>query len=155
MTNALQTTRPLQYEILDGISAAVFDNFTEQMNYSAAHNADSQGQRIDMTNWATLNLPKSSVPRLNVSGLGGGDPLSAMFRPGLTSFPWLIFAIRPTQRSQRTNAVAGAMRSRVSLQVLTLSVQPSRQMWPTIYTTTIQSRAGCKAAMLMSSLRWM
>ena len=86
VTNALQTPRPLQYEVLDGISAAVFDNFTEQMNYSAAHNADSQGQRIDMTNWATLYLPKSSVPRLNVSGLGGGDPLSAMSRPGFDTF---------------------------------------------------------------------
>ena len=52
------------------------------MNYSAAHNADTQGQRIDMTNWATLYLPLSSAPHVNISALGGGNPLSAMFRPG-------------------------------------------------------------------------
>jgi hypothetical protein len=82
VNDALLTPRPLQYDILDGITACVFDNYTDQMNYSAAHNADTQGQRIDMTNWATLYLPKSSVPEASVSLLGGGNPLTALFRPG-------------------------------------------------------------------------
>eukprot|EP00965_Chrysotila_dentata_P085928 2835330-Pleurochrysis_carterae.AAC.1 len=38
-----------KYDVLDWLSAAVFDNYTEQVNYSAAHNADSQGERLDMS----------------------------------------------------------------------------------------------------------
>lgn len=59
------------YEVVDWVSASVFDNYTEQVNYSAAHNADSQGERLDMTNWATLYLPRSVLPHINLGTLGG------------------------------------------------------------------------------------
>eukprot|EP00965_Chrysotila_dentata_P163328 5394721-Pleurochrysis_carterae.AAC.1 len=55
-----------QYDVLDWVSAAVFNNYTEQVNYSAAHNADSQGERLDMTDWATLYLPLSLLPHINI-----------------------------------------------------------------------------------------
>ena len=94
MTDALKELPPLQYPILDGVTAACFDNFTEQMNYSAAHNADTQGQRIDMTNWATLCLPLSSAPQVNIFNMAGTshksqwgrDPRSAMFKNGFDKF---------------------------------------------------------------------
>eukprot|EP00965_Chrysotila_dentata_P176114 5815402-Pleurochrysis_carterae.AAC.1 len=54
---ALQKDYIPNYKVVDWVSAAVFDNYTEQVNYAAAHNADTQGERLDMTNWATLYLP--------------------------------------------------------------------------------------------------
>lgn len=59
------------YDVVDWVSAAVFDNYTEQVNYSAAHNADSQGERLDMTNWATLYLPRPVLPHINLGRIGG------------------------------------------------------------------------------------
>ena len=59
-----------KYAVVDWVSAAVFDNYTEQVNYSAAHNADTQGERLDMTNWATLYLPKEVLPHINLARLG-------------------------------------------------------------------------------------
>ena len=82
VADALKRPRPLQYPILDHITACVFDNYTEQMNYHALHNADTQGLRIDMTNWATLYLPLSSAPNTNIAALGKGNPLKCMFKPG-------------------------------------------------------------------------
>lgn len=61
------------YPVVDWLSAAVFDNYTEQVNYSAAHNADSQGERLDMTNWATLYLPKKVLPAVNLAAIGDGS----------------------------------------------------------------------------------
>eukprot|EP00965_Chrysotila_dentata_P216935 6189666-Pleurochrysis_carterae.AAC.2 len=45
-----------KYDAVDWISAAVFDNYTKQLNYSAAHNPNTQCERLDTTNWATLYL---------------------------------------------------------------------------------------------------
>eukprot|EP00965_Chrysotila_dentata_P177062 5847891-Pleurochrysis_carterae.AAC.1 len=45
------------YKVVDWVSAAVSDNYTEQVNYSAAHDTDTQGELLDMTSWATLYLP--------------------------------------------------------------------------------------------------
>lgn len=61
------------YAVVDWLSAAVFDNYTEQINYSAAHNADSQGERLDMTNWATLYLPRQILPHINLGVIGAAD----------------------------------------------------------------------------------
>eukprot|EP00962_Isochrysis_galbana_P009201 scaffold2568_cov118-Isochrysis_galbana.AAC.2 len=64
---ALRYDPGCRYPVLDWVSASVFDNYTEQMNYSATHNADTQGRRLDMTNWATLFLPRASLPEDEVS----------------------------------------------------------------------------------------
>eukprot|EP00965_Chrysotila_dentata_P163800 5407735-Pleurochrysis_carterae.AAC.1 len=66
----LQKTYFPKYDVVDWLSAAVFDNYTEQVNYSAAHNADTQGERMDMTNWATLFLPVEVLPHINLARLG-------------------------------------------------------------------------------------
>eukprot|EP00965_Chrysotila_dentata_P244504 6206015-Pleurochrysis_carterae.AAC.8 len=53
------------------LSAAVyFDNYTEQVSYSAAHNADTQGERLDMTNWAKRYVPAHVPPHFNLGRLG-------------------------------------------------------------------------------------
>eukprot|EP00965_Chrysotila_dentata_P157081 5189448-Pleurochrysis_carterae.AAC.1 len=54
------------YDVVDWVSSVVFENYTKQVNYSAAHNADSQGERLDMTNCATLYLPKAVLPHINL-----------------------------------------------------------------------------------------
>ena len=69
------------YEQLDWISAAVFDNYTAQFNYDARHTADTQGERIDMTNWTTIYLPKSTLPHIDLGQLTG-TPLEQTFRHG-------------------------------------------------------------------------
>ena len=58
VTDALAHDPGPPYEVVEWVSAAVFDNNTIQCNYTARHNADTQGQRLDMTNWATLWLPR-------------------------------------------------------------------------------------------------
>ena len=76
------------YPILDYVSACVFDNYTEHFNYSARHNAADQGERIDMTNWASVYLPQATSPYNNLRSLaaGGTDPLQSMFRPHFDKF---------------------------------------------------------------------
>jgi len=70
------------YPVLDFVSAAVFDNYTEQVNYQATHNADTQGERLDMTNWATVWLPRSTLRHISIGDLSGGKRLSVMFKEG-------------------------------------------------------------------------
>eukprot|EP00965_Chrysotila_dentata_P103892 3430678-Pleurochrysis_carterae.AAC.1 len=60
-----------KYDVVDWVSAAVFDNYTtEQVNYSPAHNADTQGERLDMTIWVNLYLPTHVLPYINMGRLG-------------------------------------------------------------------------------------
>jgi hypothetical protein len=71
----LQAGRP--YPTIDGVSAAVFDNFTITANYGSYATADSSGTRMDMTNWASALLPATAAPagfslRTMLSGGSGG-----------------------------------------------------------------------------------
>ena len=59
---ALERDPGPQYETLDGISAAIFDNFTIQVGYGSYATIDKKGERFDMTNWATVNLPRQVAP---------------------------------------------------------------------------------------------
>ena len=72
------------YQILDGVSAVVFDNYTEQVNYQATHNSDTQGVRLDMTNWATVYLPLDSMPQVDLHRLlrKAANVRAATFKPG-------------------------------------------------------------------------
>ena len=64
----------------------MFVNYTERMNYHAAHSADeAQGILIDMTNWATLYLPRSSAPQLNLGALGA-NPFDQVRHEGADAF---------------------------------------------------------------------
>ena len=76
------------YPVIDGVSAAVFDNFSEHFNYNAAHTAATQGERLEMTNWATVYLHRDSAPRgVTIRALGGGgNPLRHMFKPGFNKY---------------------------------------------------------------------
>ena len=74
------------YPVVDWISAASFDNFTTHFNYSARHNADTQGERIDMTNWATIYLPSAGLPPCDLSTLPGANQVARTFRHGFDKF---------------------------------------------------------------------
>ena len=56
------------------------------MNYNALHTSDTQGTRIDMTNWATMGIPKASLPHVDLGMLGAKDPLTVMFRRGFDKY---------------------------------------------------------------------
>ena len=79
--DAMERYPGCSYEQLDWMSAAVFDNYTAQFNYDARHTADTQGTRIDMTNWTTIYLPKSTLPHINLGALSG-TPLEQTFKHG-------------------------------------------------------------------------
>lgn len=51
------------------ISAAVFDNFTIQVGYGSYATTDRKGERYDMTNWASVNLPADSAPNCTPQAL--------------------------------------------------------------------------------------
>ena len=73
------------YEVVDWISAAVFDNNTIQSNYAARHDVETQGQRLDMTNWATLWLPKMLCSHVNLHALGS-DRMRLIFKEGFDKY---------------------------------------------------------------------
>jgi hypothetical protein len=81
ITEALDRNPGAPYETVEWVSAAVFDNNTTQCNYSARHNADTQGERLDMTNWATVSLPKVLMPHINLNTLGGSR-MDLIFKQG-------------------------------------------------------------------------
>ena len=87
VTDALKVDPGCPYEVMDWVTGCVFDNYTTHRNYSAAHNSDTQGERIDMTNWATVGIPRSVAPHVRVSNVAAiQDPSRAMFKPGFDKY---------------------------------------------------------------------
>ena len=74
------------YECIDWSSAVVFDNYTAQFNYDARHTADTQGERLDMTNWASIFLPRSTLPNVDLGNLQGDTPLKQTFKANFDKF---------------------------------------------------------------------
>ena len=50
------------YNVAQGISGAVFDNFNLKAGYGSYSTLSSTGLSIDMTNWATVFIPRTAVP---------------------------------------------------------------------------------------------
>ena len=50
------------YKLVEGLTAAVFDNFQMNVNYAAFSVGGETGTKIAMTNWATVFLPASAMP---------------------------------------------------------------------------------------------
>jgi hypothetical protein len=48
-----------KYPLIPLIGAAALDNFTLQCNYHGVQRLESDGWRLDMTNWATIGIPKA------------------------------------------------------------------------------------------------
>lgn len=46
------------YEVLDGVSACMFDNLTIRVGYKSYATQTSAGFRLDMTNWVRMPVPK-------------------------------------------------------------------------------------------------
>lgn len=86
ISDAVKENPGCPYAVLDYCTAAVFDNYTTHQNYSAAHTADTQGQRLDMTNWASLSLPHSSAPKLTFSSRVLSRPFAEMFKPDFDKY---------------------------------------------------------------------
>ena len=50
------------YPVAEGITAAVFDNLMMKVGYSGHATSNSDGRKIEMTNWATVFLPAATMP---------------------------------------------------------------------------------------------
>ena len=50
------------YPVAEGLTAAVFDNLMMNVGYSGFATSDSDGRKIEMTNWATVFLPAAAMP---------------------------------------------------------------------------------------------
>jgi hypothetical protein len=61
------------YKTVPFVSAVCFDNFTVKVNYNTTHSSDTQGYRLDMTNWATIHLPMDAAPSLNIAEILLGE----------------------------------------------------------------------------------
>ena len=61
------------YKTAHFVSALCFDNFTVQVNYNTTHSSDTQGFRLDMTNWATVHLPLEAAPNLDIRQVLHGE----------------------------------------------------------------------------------
>ena len=74
------------YATAGGISAAVFDNFTIQVGYESKSSADAErnGYRLDMTNWASVLLPATSVPAGGVFNIQAMLGSGGLFRSDLS-----------------------------------------------------------------------
>ena len=71
---------------MDWITGCAFDNYTTNRNYSAAHNADTQGEKIDMTNWASVGIPRAIAPHITFPAAAIRDPFTGLFRPGFDKY---------------------------------------------------------------------
>jgi hypothetical protein len=61
---AIQFRPPANYVALPGVAAVVFDNYTRKVNYSSMHTTELFGFRLDMTNSASVSIPKHLAPRI-------------------------------------------------------------------------------------------
>lgn len=59
---AMQRDPGPQYPVVEGITAAVFDNLSMQAAYSSFSVDGEAGTRLEMTNWATVFLPAAAMP---------------------------------------------------------------------------------------------
>ena len=50
------------YPVAEGITAAVFDNFMMNVDYTSFSQAGQAGHKIEMTNWASVFLPAAAMP---------------------------------------------------------------------------------------------
>ena len=50
------------YDVVQGISAAVFDNLLIKVDYGSYATTDRGGRKIEMTNWASAFLPATAMP---------------------------------------------------------------------------------------------
>ena len=66
---AMQRDPGPDYPVAEGITAAVFDNLNMNVGYSSFGVAGVAGTKLEMTNWATVFLPRAAMP----SGFDGMD----------------------------------------------------------------------------------
>ena len=59
---AMQRDPGPAYSVVEGITAAVFDNLSMQAGYSSFMVDGKAGTRLEMTNWATVFLPATAMP---------------------------------------------------------------------------------------------
>ena len=87
VTLALDRNPGCPYPVMDWISAAVFDNYTTHRNYSASHNSDTQGERIDMTNWGSVSIPRAIAPHFRIASESAmQNPAQLIFKRGFNKY---------------------------------------------------------------------
>ena len=151
VTDALEFNPGPPYEVIDWVTAAVFDNYSTCMNYSAAHNADTQGTRIDMTNWASLSLPLSTARHITVTNaVRAANPSHGMFKPGFDKYSVveLCHPFHPELVEYRTR-IGGITQSRSSKTAHSSTDQITHHLWRITCTIRHQCEGCCKAAMSM------
>ena len=104
------------YPVVQGITAAVFDNLSIQVNYSSYMTGGESGTKLEMTNWATMFLPNSAMP----NGYAGMDSVLAdggIFRTDMAieefvaGFSQFDAKIISNQRERWTKYLTRAQRS--------------------------------------------
>lgn len=58
VTFASSRRPPCKYEELPRVGGVMFDNYTRQVLYSSQVTVDAHGFQLDMTNWATIRIPR-------------------------------------------------------------------------------------------------
>ena len=79
---AMQRDPGPTYPVVEGFTAAVFDNLNMQVGYSSFATGGVAGHRLEMTNWATVFLPAAAMP----NGFAGIDAIlgaGGIFKPRL------------------------------------------------------------------------
>lgn len=56
---------PCEYEELSGVGAVMFNNYTRKVLYSSQVTVEKHGFRLDMTNSATMIVPKIVAPNVD------------------------------------------------------------------------------------------
>ena len=68
---AMQRDPGPTYPVVEGLTAAVFDNLNIQVGYSSFATDGEAGHRLEMTNWASVFLPAAAMP----NGFAGIDAI--------------------------------------------------------------------------------
>jgi len=117
----MQPHQPIPlYDSVQQVTAAFFDNYSTQQNYSARHNADTQGERLDMTNWATGAIYRSpTLASIDFSQV-------SLFRPNFDKYS-VVPLCHPHHPDLTTYRSARWVRSFAEIKAGTFFTRPTYQ----------------------------
>ena len=56
-----------KFLVMPFVSWVLFDNFTMKVNHAAMNMEDNKGYKLDMTNWAKVDVPDAALPGANIA----------------------------------------------------------------------------------------
>ena len=134
------------YPTAEGISAAVFDNLMMNVGYKSYATGGQAGVKIEMTNWATVFLPRAAMPTAYAGidallGAGGIFRTDVSMETFIDAFSPIALDIVQNQRARWASFLDKRLQP-AAFGTPTRTIRPTHQLSSS---TTRQSSTGCRA----------